>query len=126
MKKTFIESSGFSGLFREILSDDGLYVLQQDLLIDPNKGEVMTGCGGLRELRTPDTKRGKGKRGGARVIYLHLPEVGMIYLLDIYGEDEKDDLNAREKSILKALAEELKTEAIQRVYREDKTRGKMS
>ncbi len=126
MKKTFIESSGFSGVYREILSDDGLSVLQQELLIDPNKGEVMRGCGGLRKLRTPDPKRGKGKQGGARVIYLHIPEVGMIYLLDIYGKDEKDDLKAREKSILKTLAEELKAEAIQKGNRDDKARGKMS
>ena len=126
MKKLFIETGGFSASVPEFLSADGLSVLQHDLLIDPNRGEVIPGCGGIRKVRTPDPRRGKGKRGGARVIYLHIPDAETIYLLEIYGKDEKDDLNAREKSILKALAEQLKSEAIRNVKRPDAAGGKTS
>lgn len=72
----------------------------------------MKGCGGLRKIRTADPKRGKGKRGGARVIYLHVPDARRFYMLDIYDKDEKADLSADEKKQLRNLAERLWSEAI--------------
>ena len=78
---------------------------------DPEKGAVIPGCGGLRKVRTADPKRGKGKRGGARVIYLHIPEAKWFYLLDIYDKDEQEDLSAGQKRELSKLAAELKREA---------------
>ena len=41
----------------------------------------MPGCGGLRKVRIADPRRGKGKRGGIRVIYLHVPEASVVYLM---------------------------------------------
>ncbi|MEI8022148.1 MAG: type II toxin-antitoxin system RelE/ParE family toxin [Schlesneria sp.] len=78
---------------------------------NPDTEGVMPGCGGLRKLRTADLKRGKGKRGGARLIYLYVPEARHFYMLDIYGKDEKDDLTNDEKKVLRLLAIELKREA---------------
>ncbi|HEV3145932.1 MAG TPA: type II toxin-antitoxin system RelE/ParE family toxin [Gemmataceae bacterium] len=72
----------------------------------------MLGCGGLRKLRVLDAKRAKGKRGGARLIYLHVPEAKRFYMLDLYSKDEKDDLSAKEKKQLRQLAEELKQLAL--------------
>ena len=80
-------------------------------MANPELGDVMKGCGGLRKLRTADPRRGKGKRGGARVIYLYVPEAKWFFLLDVYGKDEKDDLSAGEKKELTRLAEELKKQA---------------
>jgi hypothetical protein len=82
------------------------------LLLDPEMGVVMPGCGGLRKLRIGDPGRGKGKRGGARVIYLDVPEAGVVFFLDVYGKDEKDDLSPREKKVLKTLAEAYKREVL--------------
>jgi hypothetical protein len=78
---------------------------------NPKKGAVMPGCGGLRKVRTPDPKRGKGKRSGARVIYLHNPEAKWFYLLDIYDKDEREDLSAAQKQELSTLVAVLKREA---------------
>ena len=44
------------------------------------------------KLRIGDPKRGKGKRGGARVIYLHIEETNVIHFVTVYGKDQKDDL----------------------------------
>ena len=46
------------------------------------------------------------------MIYLHVPEVDWIYLLDIYGKDEQEDLTPDEKKTLRRLAELFKKEAI--------------
>tara|TARA_R110002111_G_scaffold262694_1_gene340212 strand:- start:156702 stop:156980 length:279 start_codon:yes stop_codon:yes gene_type:complete len=78
---------------------------------NPNKGTPIQGCGGLRKVRTADPKRGKGKRGGARVIYLYVVDAKWFYLIDIYDKDEKADLSTTEKQELTRLATELKKHA---------------
>jgi hypothetical protein len=112
MKKVFIESRGFTREVTARLDDNAFAELQKQLLDNPDCGDVMPGCGGLRKLRLTDPKRKKGKRGGARVIYLHVPEAGWILLLDIYDKGEKEDLTAEEKKLLRGLAEDFKKEAL--------------
>jgi mRNA-degrading endonuclease RelE of RelBE toxin-antitoxin system len=112
MKKTFIESSEFTDWVWRYLDDDAYATFQQSLLKAPHRGVVIPGCGGLRKIRLADSRRGKGKRGGARVIYLHVPEVDWIFLLDIYSKDEKDGLTVDEKKLLRRLAERFRSEAI--------------
>ena len=108
----FIETSEFSKWVGKWLTDETYAQLQNKLQSHPNIGNVMPRCGGLRKVRVSDPRRGKGKRGGIRVIYLHVPEVEWIFMLDIYGKGEKDDLNAEEKKALAQLAKQLKDEAI--------------
>ncbi len=85
--------------------------LQQTLLTHPDAGSVMPGCGGLRKLRWPDPRRGKGKRGGLRVIYLYVPEVQVILFLKVYDKDETDNLASSEQKELTLLAESLRDAA---------------
>lgn len=66
----------------------------------------MPGTGGCRKLRWEDRRRGKGKRGGLRVIYYYLVNEMQIWLLTLYGKDEAVDLSAREKRLLKAAIEQ--------------------
>jgi hypothetical protein len=44
-------------------------------------------------MRVADPRRSKGKRGGIRVIYLHIDEVDQIHPVTIHGKDQKDDLS---------------------------------
>lgn len=117
MKAVFIESSEFTRWITEYLPDDAYAELQQELMDNPEKGTVMPGCGGLRKIRIADPRRGKGKRGGARVIYLYIPEAKWFFLLDIYDKDEKDDLNAGEKKALSQYVDEFKIQAREAVNR---------
>jgi len=117
--RSFVESRVFTARLRDYLDDETYSALQQELLAAPDKGAVIPGCGGLRKLRFADPKRGKGKRGGVRVIYLHIPEAERIDLLAIYGKDEKDDLTKDEKKILRQLAREAFLEAKRRVRRRE-------
>ena len=106
--KTFVETTEFSKRQLRFLPDDAFAELQKELIANPQKGDVMPGCGGLRKLRIADPKRQKGKRGGARVIYLHISEVGQFLMLDIYGKNEKDDLTPAEKKDFRELGREYK------------------
>src|SRR3569832_820589 len=112
MKAVFIESSEFTEWVAEFLPDDAYAALQQELMAQPDKGDVMPGCGGLRKVRTTDPKRGKGKRSGARVIYLYVPEARWVFMLDIFGNDEKDDLSSLQKRSLSQLVDELQRQAL--------------
>ncbi len=90
------------------MSDDEYEKLQQELMENPQLGAVMPGCGGLRKIRRVDSKRGKGKRGGVRVIYLYIANTKWFYMIDIFDKDEKDDLTSAEKKMLSKLAAQLK------------------
>ncbi|HEX8718157.1 MAG TPA: hypothetical protein VF722_14410 [Gemmatimonadaceae bacterium] len=58
----------------------------------------------------PVLGRNAGKRGGARVHYLHLAGHDVIYLLFVYGKKEQDTLIPQQKKQLKAVAESIKKE----------------
>ena len=113
MQKTFIESGEFTAWVKSYLIDDDLAAMQRELLAEPAMGEVIPGCGGLRKLRVADPKRGKGKRGGVRVVYLHIAEADLIYLITVYGKDQKDDLSAVDKKHYRQLVQVLKDQARQ-------------
>ena len=114
MNQTFLETTGFSESREEFLPDTAYATLQRLLMADPDAGDVIPGCGGLRKLRTADPKRGKGKRGGARVIYLSVPEAYLFYMIDIYSKEEKDDLSPADKKLFQRLADEIKAETVDR------------
>jgi len=109
MKRTFVEASSFS---RKIDAEGSgvLLQIQTELLGNPGSGSVISGTGGLRKARIADAGRGKGKRGGYRVIYLDLPGVARTHLLALYDKSEKDDISADEKRILSVIVERIKKE----------------
>jgi hypothetical protein len=83
MVKRFVETTEFSKWLPRFLPGDAYAELQAELAANPRVGDVMPGCGGLRKLRLADPRRQKGKRSGARLIYLHIPEAGQFLMLDI-------------------------------------------
>jgi hypothetical protein len=101
----FIESSDFTLNVKHYFgSDDGYADFQTALARNPDQGDVIRGGSPLRKLRWGDHRRGKGKRGGLRVIYIHVPEHRVLFLLDVYDKDEADDLTREERKELQALA----------------------
>jgi len=56
-------------------------------------------------MRWADARRGKGRRGGLRVIYYYLASDQQIWLMTLYSKDETADLTAAEKKALKAAIE---------------------
>jgi hypothetical protein len=101
----FIETPTFTALIAEYLEDDEYRALQSLLASDPEAGNVIQGTGGFRKLRWADRRRGKGKRGGLRVIYYYLSADAQIWLMTLYDKDEMADLSAAEKRALKAALE---------------------
>ncbi len=114
----FIETPAFTARLAEYLADDEYRELQAFLAEDPQAGNVIQGTGGFRKLRWTDSVRGKGKRGGLRVIYYYLLSDTQIWLMTLYNKGEMSDLNAAEKRALKsALEAELARRAVRRAHR---------
>lgn len=86
----FIELPPFAELRDSLFSDNEFLALQTFLCDYPEAGKVIPGTGGCRKLRW--TAKGKGKRGGSRVIYFLKPAQGRIVLVAAYGKGERDDV----------------------------------
>lgn len=106
----FIETKVFSKRIVALGLEEQLRDLQNESRADPDAGATDSGTGGLRKARMRDPGRHKGKRGGARVHYLHLAAHSVVYLLFVYGKDDQEKLTARQKQELKAVVEAIKRE----------------
>jgi hypothetical protein len=103
MKAIFVELPAFAKYRPGYLDDEGFRGLQNSLMANPDGGDVIEGTGGLRKLRQADPRRGKGKRGGLRVIYYWWDGKRQFWLFTLYDKDEMDDLSAKDKKALKDL-----------------------
>ncbi len=101
----FVEAPPFMRHLLEYLSEDGYKDLQARLGANPELGDLMPGTGGFRKLRWADARRGKGRRGGLRIIYYCFPSGHQIWLMTLYNKDEASDLTAQQKKALKAALE---------------------
>jgi hypothetical protein len=70
---------------------------------DPEYGEVIQGTGGFRKVRVG--RGGMGKRGGARVIYILRNESFPVFLIAVYGKNEKGNLSKKERNDLAKIAD---------------------
>jgi hypothetical protein len=114
----FVEAPAFSRHVADYLEDDAYRAFQVSLAENPLVGDVMPGTGGFRKVRWADPRRGKGRRGGLRIIYFYFETERQIWLMTLYDKSEASDLSAREKKILKtAIDAELKTRSERRSAR---------
>ncbi len=101
----FIETPTFTRMVTTLLTDDEYRELQNVLVEDPERGDIIKGGGGIRKLR--HAVQGRGKSGGVRVIYYWIKDKHQIYMLVVYPKSKKDDLSDKETAILRELVKEL-------------------
>jgi hypothetical protein len=90
-------------LRNEYLDDESFRAMQNALMDDPSAGDVIQGTGGLRKLRWTDKRRGKGKRGGLRVIYFYWVRGLEFWLFTLYDKNELSDLSKKDRATLEGL-----------------------
>jgi hypothetical protein len=104
---TVVELPLFTRQSEDIFTDVEKQELIAFLAWNPLAGDVIPGTGGVRKLRFAAS--GRGKRGGARVIYYYLDDDMPLYALLAYPKNAKTDLSSNEKRIVTGLAQALKT-----------------
>jgi hypothetical protein len=77
------------------------------LAANPKAGDLMQGTGGVRKLRWG--RGGRGKSGGVRVIYYFHSDAMPLYLLTVFGKNERANLSKAERNALAELVRVLKT-----------------
>ena len=100
----FRESKIFTKRLTALLSDEDYAELQWELIEYPKGGNIIKAGGGIRKIRW--AAKGRGKRGGVRVIYYFAVAKGKFLMLDIYAKNEREDLSSFELKYLKNLVEE--------------------
>lgn len=105
MKATFVVLPPFARLRGDYMDDEAYRSLQNELMQNPEAGDVIEGTGGLRKIRQADPRRGKGKRGGFRVIYYWWLGGAQFWLFTVYDKDQADDLSAEQRKVIKRLLE---------------------
>jgi len=106
MNILFIESSKFTEQIARLSADEPLRKLENELLADPERGDLIQGTGGFRKIRMK--MPGRGKSSGARVVYFHLKERAVIFLFFLYTKSRQSDLTADQKAALRSQAAYLK------------------
>lgn len=95
----FVELPQFTEAVNELLDDISYLDFQKELMSMPDRGDVMQGSGGLMKVRM--RLPGRGKSGGARVIYLHLKQHDVIILFYLYTKAKIETLTAPQLKSLK-------------------------
>jgi len=100
----FVETLVFTRQIKELVEDDEYRLLQLRLVTAPEAGDLIPRSGGLRKIRLGVT--GRGKRGGARVIYYWVTAKSQIYMLLAYAKNAQEDLTEQQLRVLRALVKQ--------------------
>ena len=109
MTRTFIFTEPFRKCWAAMgLHDEELKLLEDILLENPQKGDVIEGTSGARKMRIQ--MNGHGKRGGGRVIYVDIFEKEKLYFLFAYPKNVQVNLTEQQKKIVRQMVEAIKGE----------------
>jgi hypothetical protein len=103
---TVLQLPRFKNEATDLIGADGIEALAVYLAGHPNAGAVIPGAGGTRKLRW--AAKGKGKRGGARVIYVYVVIAARVFLIRCYAKNVKSDLTPDERKQVRQIAANLK------------------
>jgi len=99
-----VRSRNFERAAKKLFSPGELADIEMAIAADPTRWPVIAQTGGCRKARIALGSR--GRRGGARVVYFYRNERGLLAFLYVYAKNEKQDLTARDKSLLRHFVEE--------------------
>jgi hypothetical protein len=93
---------------RKLLTAEERTLAELEIASDPGAWPVIPGTGGARKARA--RRGGKGKSGGARVVYFVMTARGLLILLYVYAKAEKEDLSDAEKKDLREIVKAVQAE----------------
>ena len=101
----FIETPTFTKSITGLFTDNEYRLLQNELTQNPEAGDIIPGGGGVRKIRF--AVQGRGKRGGARLIYYWQKSQDRVFMLIAYTKAKQTDLDPEQAAFFKMLVKEL-------------------
>lgn len=111
---TVVETPEFSTRVNRLMTEGGQELLIAYMAANPTAGDLIQGTGGVRKLRWG--LEGRGKRGGARVIYFYQMADMPRFALTIFAKNERADLTQQDRNDLRRL-----TKLLVNAYRRTKS-----
>lgn len=100
-QRSFRDDAATAGLDEEQVRE-----IVATIAADPMAGDLLAGTGGAYKMRF--RAKGKGKRGGVRVVYYYAGETLPVFLLTVFAKGDKVNLSKAERNAIRKLGEKLK------------------
>ena len=104
--QTVVETAEFLVRSSKVMSDEQRAQVVEMLARDPECGEIMKGTGGVRKVRVALV--GRGKSGGARVIYYFHSEKLPVFALTVFAKNERANLTPGERNAMAVVVRTIK------------------
>jgi len=104
---TVVETPEFLTGAKDVLTEAEHLALVNFLAANPTAGDLMSGTGGARKLRW--AAKGRGKSGGARAITFYAGADMPVFLMAIFGKNNKANLSKAERNELRDLLVDIAT-----------------
>ena len=103
--QTVVETPSYLADAERLFSPSERLAIVDRLASDPTCGVVIPGSGGIRKVRFGFG--GRGKSGGARVIYLFTGTSLPVFVLAVFAKNEKANLSPAERNALARMVGDL-------------------
>jgi hypothetical protein len=103
-----VATRGYDRRARKLFTPTERAAAELEIALAPTAWPVIRATGGARKARA--ARGGRGKSGGVRIIYFVVSRRGVIYLIDIYAKNEKEDLTDAERREIRKLVAALEAE----------------
>lgn len=103
-----VATRGYDGRARKLFAPTERAAAELEITLAPTAWPIIPGTGGARKARA--ARGGRGKSGGARIIYYVVTRKGALYLLDVYAKSAKENLTDAEKHEIRKLVAAIEAE----------------
>src|SRR3989442_1663508 len=104
-----VATRGYDGRARKLFTSAERTAAELEIVLAPTAWPVIAGTGGARKARA--ARGGRGKSGGARIIYYVVTSRGVLYLLDVYAKSAKEDFTDAERRENRKLLAAIQTQS---------------
>jgi hypothetical protein len=104
----FVYLAPFQRAAKGLLGESDLQAIEASIIANPKVGATIAETGGVRKMRY--ALAGRGKSGGARIIYYFRGAKGRVYMITAYGKNQKENLSRAERHAIRQIVEAIEAE----------------